>query len=57
MAVPKKRTSKTKTRSRQANWLAKARNQVQKAWSLAKSVANPNSTSFLLQKSEDQGTN
>jgi ribosomal protein L32 len=54
MAVPKKRTSRTKTRSRQANWLNKARLHVQKAWSIAKSVANPNSTSFLLQKSDKQ---
>jgi large subunit ribosomal protein L32 len=38
MAVPKKRTSKMKTRQRKANWMAKARRQAQLAWSRAKSV-------------------
>merc|ERR1719191_1946028 len=37
MAVPKKRTSKMKTRSRKANWYAKAKRQAELAWSRAKS--------------------
>merc|ERR1719271_425825 len=42
MAVPKKRTSKMKTRSRKANWYAKARRQAELAWNRAKSLkANP----------------
>ena len=35
MAVPKKRTSKSKTKSRKANWKKKAFEQTQKAFSLA----------------------
>merc|ERR1719498_464678 len=42
MAVPKKRTSKMKTRSRKANWYAKAERQAELAWNRAKSLkANP----------------
>merc|ERR1719506_645611 len=42
MAVPKKRTSKMKTRSRKANWYAKAKRQSELAWNRAKSLkANP----------------
>jgi hypothetical protein len=42
MAVPKKRTSKMKTRSRKANWYAKAERQAELAWNRAKSAkANP----------------
>jgi large subunit ribosomal protein L32 len=47
MAVPKKRTSKTKSKSRLANWTHKANIQAKRALSLAKSVANGNSTSFI----------
>ena len=47
MAVPKKRTSKTKSKSRLANWSHKANIQAKRALSLAKSVANGNSTSFI----------
>nr|YP_010732259.1 ribosomal protein L32 [Watanabea sichuanensis]WDY13173.1 ribosomal protein L32 [Watanabea sichuanensis] len=35
MAVPKKRTSKSKKNSRKANWKKKAFEQTQKAFSLA----------------------
>merc|ERR1719420_2812226 len=38
MAVPKKRTSKMKTRSRKANWFAKARRQASLALSRGKSA-------------------
>nr|ASV47536.1 ribosomal protein L32 [Chroomonas mesostigmatica CCMP1168] len=47
MAVPKKRTSKTKSKSRLANWTHKANIQAKRALSLAKSVANGSSTSFV----------
>jgi ribosomal protein L32 len=47
MAVPKKRTSKTKSKSRLANWTHKANKQAKRALSLAKSVANGSSTSFI----------
>lgn len=47
MAVPKKRTSKTKKRSRLANWSRKASLQAKRALSLAKSVINSDETSFV----------
>jgi large subunit ribosomal protein L32 len=47
MAVPKKRTSKTKRKSRFANWTHKAAIQAKRALSLAKSVVNSNATSFV----------
>ena len=40
MAVPKKRTSKSKKNSRLSNWTKKATLQAQKAFSLAKSIFN-----------------
>ncbi len=50
MAVPKKRTSKAKTRSRKANWFKKAALAAQKAISLGKSIATNNSNSFFFEK-------
>lgn len=47
MAVPKKRTSKMKTRSRRATWVNKAQIQAQRALSLAKSLSSGNETSFV----------
>lgn len=47
MAVPKKRTSKTKSRSRKANWKRKASNASSKAISLGKSILTGKSTSFV----------
>nr|YP_009497766.1 ribosomal protein L32 [Acanthoceras zachariasii]YP_009497817.1 ribosomal protein L32 [Acanthoceras zachariasii]AWT40479.1 ribosomal protein L32 [Acanthoceras zachariasii]AWT40530.1 ribosomal protein L32 [Acanthoceras zachariasii] len=47
MAVPKKRTSKTKTRSRKAVWKSKANKAAQKSLSLAKSVLQGKPTSFI----------
>ena len=44
MAVPKKRTSSSKTKSRHATWVNKAIIQRERAISLAKSVLN---TDFL----------
>lgn len=53
MAVPKKRTSKSKKNSRLANWSNKATIQAEKALSLAKSILSGESTSFIY-TSEDK---
>nr|YP_009686407.1 ribosomal protein L32 [Halamphora coffeaeformis]QDR25154.1 ribosomal protein L32 [Halamphora coffeaeformis] len=47
MAVPKKRTSKTKRNSRKANWKRKGYHAAQKALSLGKSVVKGKTTSFI----------
>lgn len=47
MAVPKKRTSKSKSRSRKANWKRKAYFASRKAISLAKSILTNKSNSFV----------
>lgn len=47
MAVPKKRTSKSKKNSRLANWTNKANIQAKRALSMAKSILSGNSTSFI----------
>nr|YP_010336736.1 ribosomal protein L32 [Stylonema alsidii]UNJ15142.1 ribosomal protein L32 [Stylonema alsidii] len=49
MAVPKKRTSKSKGKSRKAHWKRKAYFQAQAALSLAKSSLTGKSTSFIFQ--------
>nr|QWW93401.1 ribosomal protein L32 [Notoscyphus lutescens] len=46
MAVPKKRTSKLKTKIRQNIWKGKARKIALKAFSLAKSILTNRSKSF-----------
>ena len=46
MAVPKKRTSKAKTRARKANWKRKSYKAAQKSLSLAKSMLRGKTTSF-----------
>jgi ribosomal protein L32 len=51
MAVPKKRTSRTKTKTRKAQWFRKAYLTSKKAWSLGCSIAKGNSNSFVLEKS------
>jgi ribosomal protein L32 len=51
MAVPKKRTSRTKTKTRKAQWFRKAHLASKKAWSLGCSIAKGNSNSFVLEKS------
>ena len=53
MAVPKKRTSKSKKNSRLANWTNKANIQAKRALSLAKSILGGSSTSFISNVSED----
>ena len=47
MAVPKKRTSKTKKNTRKANWKKKTKIQASKALSLAKSILKEKTTSFI----------
>nr|YP_009659458.1 ribosomal protein L32 [Riccia fluitans]QCR64634.1 ribosomal protein L32 [Riccia fluitans]QYB18449.1 ribosomal protein L32 [Riccia fluitans]WKW95073.1 ribosomal protein L32 [Riccia fluitans] len=47
MAVPKKRTSKSKTRIRKAIWKIKANKSALKAFSLAKSILTNRSKSFF----------
>lgn len=53
MAVPKKRTSKSKKNSRKATWKRKADKTAQKALSLAKSVLRGQSTSFIYYINEE----
>jgi large subunit ribosomal protein L32 len=47
MAVPKKRTSKSKKNARKANWKRKASKAAQKSLSLAKSILRGKKTSFV----------
>ena len=47
MAVPKKRTSKTKKNTRKANWKRKSYFAAQKSLSLAKSMLSGQTTSFV----------
>jgi|TARA_B110000977_G_scaffold45049_1_gene61268 large subunit ribosomal protein L32 len=47
MAVPKKRTSRSKKNSRRATWVNKANVEAKKAYSLANSVLKGKSTSFI----------
>jgi large subunit ribosomal protein L32 len=54
MAVPKKRTSKSKKNSRLAKWSHKATLQAQRALSLAKSVLSGQSTSFIYSSTIDK---
>ncbi|MEO0853498.1 MAG: 50S ribosomal protein L32 [Cyanobacteria bacterium J06648_11] len=46
MAVPKKKTSKSKRRSRYSNWMRKADLQAQRALSLGKSILSERNTGF-----------
>nr|YP_009314436.1 Ribosomal protein L32 [Liagoropsis maxima]SCW22690.1 Ribosomal protein L32 [Liagoropsis maxima] len=47
MAVPKKRTSKSKSRSRKANWKRKAYYASKRATSLGKSILAGKNQSFI----------
>jgi len=53
VAVPKKRTSKSKKNSRKANWKRKGYQSAQKSLSLAKSMLRGKSTSFVYNISVD----
>ncbi|MEB3336200.1 MAG: 50S ribosomal protein L32 [Leptolyngbyaceae bacterium] len=54
MAVPKKKTSKSKRDKRKATWKHKAVIQAQKALSLGKSVLTGRSHSFVYPTDEDE---
>ena len=54
MAVPKKKTSKSKRNQRRAHWFKKADKQAQKALSLGKSVLTGKSNSFVYNTKEDE---
>nr|YP_009511373.1 ribosomal protein L32 [Gracilariopsis mclachlanii]AXI97250.1 ribosomal protein L32 [Gracilariopsis mclachlanii] len=57
MAVPKKRTSKSKSKSRKANWKNKMNDAYQKYLSLSKSIITGKSNSFVyLYKSQEKST-
>nr|YP_010337103.1 ribosomal protein L32 [Pseudoerythrocladia kornmannii]QUE28184.1 ribosomal protein L32 [Pseudoerythrocladia kornmannii]UNJ16688.1 ribosomal protein L32 [Pseudoerythrocladia kornmannii] len=53
MAVPKKRTSKTKKNSRKSQWKKQAESKAIKAFSLAKSVLTGKSKSFIYSSQGD----
>lgn len=57
MAVPKKRNSKSKRKSRFANWNNGANIQAKRAISLAKSLLNGGSTSFVSNLDADNTIN
>nr|YP_010903191.1 ribosomal protein L32 [Hypnea cornuta]WCH55644.1 ribosomal protein L32 [Hypnea cornuta] len=57
MAVPKKRTSKSKSKSRKANWKHKAYYKSQKALSLAKSLINGKNSNFIYIDSNNRSEN
>jgi large subunit ribosomal protein L32 len=54
MAVPKKRTSKSKKHSRNATWKQKPAKEALKAISLAKSVLSGKGTTFKYPQKEQQ---
>ncbi|NES87701.1 MAG: 50S ribosomal protein L32 [Moorea sp. SIO2B7] len=54
MAVPKKKTSKSKRNHRKAHWKRKAALEAQKALSLGKSVISGRSHSFVYLQNEDE---
>jgi len=54
MAVPKKRTSKSKKNARKANWKRKGYQAAQKSLSLAKSMLKGKTTSFVYSVYSDE---
>jgi large subunit ribosomal protein L32 len=54
MAVPKKKTSKSKRDSRRATWRRKAALEAQKALSLGKSVLSGRSNGFVYPSKDDE---
>jgi len=54
MAVPKKKTSKSKRDSRKAVWKRKAAVEAQKALSLGKSVLTGRSNSFVYPQDDEE---
>lgn len=56
MAVPKKKTSKSKRDKRRATWRRKATLQAQKALSLGKSILTGRSSGFVYPSQEEEET-
>ncbi len=56
MAVPKKKTSKSKRDKRRATWRRKATLQAQKALSLGKSILTGRSSGFVYPSPEEEET-
>ncbi|MGL5032592.1 MAG: 50S ribosomal protein L32 [Microcystaceae cyanobacterium] len=54
MAVPKKKTSKSKRDKRRANWRHQAAVEAQKALSLGKSILTGRSNSFVYPQDEEE---
>ncbi len=54
MAVPKKKTSKSKRDMRKATWKRKARLEAEKALSLGKSILTGRSKSFVYPSDEEE---
>jgi large subunit ribosomal protein L32 len=54
MAVPKKKTSKSKRDQRRANWRKQAAKQAQRAISLGKSILSGRSNSFYYPNPEEE---
>lgn len=54
MAVPKKKTSKSKRDMRKATWKRKARLEAEKALSLGKSILTGRSKSFFYPSDEEE---
>ena len=54
MAVPKKKTSKSKRDSRKAVWKRKAATEAEKALSLGKSVLSGRSNSFVYPQGDEE---
>jgi len=54
VAVPKKKTSKSKRDKRKATWKHKAVVEAQKALSLGKSILTGRSTSFIYPQDEEE---
>ena len=55
MAVPKKKTSKSKRNQRHAIWKGKAATAAQRALSLGKSVLSGRAQGFVYPMNEDEG--
>lgn len=53
MAVPKKRTSKSKSAMNRATWKRKAADQAKKALSLGKSILTGQNSSFIYPATEE----
>lgn len=53
MAVPKKKSSKSRKHFRRSKWIKKISKQIQQAYSLGNSILNDKKNSFIYDKSLD----